>query len=142
MKFEYNRDKETLLNVMDSKAKKKNIVVKESRDRIEVALAQGKFDSGVESVPVTFKGKITEKDNTCVIEGRFTFGFYLYTMVIVAAALIVARFLWSAYKMQTANMILCGMVATILVIVVAVIVAKAAKPKAIIGGFLKDLNVK
>ena len=63
-------------------------------------------------------------------------------MVIVAAALIVARFLWSAYKMQTANMILCGIVATILVIVVAVIVAKAAKPKAIIGGFLKDLNVK
>ena len=44
--------------------------------------------------------------------------------------------------MQTANMILCGIVATILVIVVAVIVAKAAKPKAIIGGFLKDLNVK
>ncbi len=29
MKFEYNRDKETLLNVMDSKAKKKNIVVRE-----------------------------------------------------------------------------------------------------------------
>ncbi|MCI8955650.1 MAG: hypothetical protein HFG29_01525 [Eubacterium sp.] len=139
MRFEYNRDKETLLNVMDNKSKKKNIVVKESSDRIEVTLAQGKFDSSVESVPVTFKGKITEEDNTCVIEGRFSFGFYLYTMVIVAAALIVARFLWSAYKMQTANMILCGIVAAILVIVMAVVVAKAAKPKEIIEEFLNTI---
>lgn len=139
MRFEYNRDKETLLNVMDNKSKKKNIVVKESSDRIEVTLAQGKFDSSVESVPVTFKGKITEEDNTCVIEGRFSFGFYLYTMVIVAAALIVARFLWSAYKMQTANMILCGIVAAILVIVVAVVVTKAAKPKEIIEEFLNTI---
>lgn len=142
MKFEYNRDKETLLNVMDSKAKKKNVVVKENDNKIEINLAQGKFGASVEAVPVTFKGKISEKENVCEIEGKFTFGFYLYTMVIVAAVLIVARFLWSAYKMQTANMILCGIVAIILVIVVAVVVAKASKPKEIITEFLYDLNKK
>ena len=142
MKFEYNRDKKTLLNVMDSKAKKKNIVVRENNNKMEITLAQGKFGTSVEVVPVTFKGKISEKENACEIEGKFTFGFYLYTMVIVAAALIVARFLWSAYKMQTGNMILCGIVAVILVIVVAVVVTKAAKPKEIITEFLYDLNKK
>lgn len=142
MKFEYSRDKKSLLHVMDSKAKKKNIVVKENDDRIEISLAQGKFSSGMEAVPVTFKGKISEKDNACVIEGKFTFGFYLYTMIIVAAVLIIARFLWSAYKVQTTNMILCGIVAVILIIVAAVVTAKAAKPKEILTDFLNDLNVK
>lgn len=140
MKFEYNRDKETLLNVMDNKAKKKNIVVREHDNKLEITLAPGKFDDRVEAVPVTFKGKIVEEEKECKIDGTFTFGFYLYTLVIVAVVLIIARFLWSVYKMQTGNMILCGIVAAILVIVVAVVVAKATKPKEIITEFLKDLK--
>lgn len=142
MKFEYNRDKKTLLNVMDSKAKKKNIVVKEHDNKLEITLASGKFGDSVEAVPVTFKGSISETENECRIEGKFTFGFYLYTLVIVAVALIIARFSWSVYKMQTQNMILCGIVAVILIIVVAVVVAKATKPKEIITEFLNDLNMK
>lgn len=142
MKFEYNRDKKTLLNVMNNKAEKKNIVVKEHDSKLEITLASGKFGDSVEAVPVTFKGKIVESEKGCSLEGKFSFGFYLYTLVIVAVALIIARFTWSAYKMQTQNMILCGIVALILVIVVAVVVAKATKPKEIITEFLKDLNVK
>ncbi len=142
MKFEYNRDRKSLLHVMGGKAKKKNMVVKESNDSIEVSLVRGKFSSGMEAVPVTFKGKISEKEEGCTIEGKFTFGFYLYTMIIVAAVLIVARFSWSAYKAQTANMILCGIVTVLLLIVIAVVITKAAKPKEAITEFLKDLNVK
>lgn len=142
MKFEYNRDKKTLLNVMNNKAEKKNIIVKEHDNKLEITLASGKFGDSVEAVPVTFKGEIVEDENGCRVEGKFTFGFYLYTMVFVAVTLIVARFLWSAYKMQTENMILCGIVALILVIVVAVVVTKATKPKEIITEFLHDLNVK
>ena len=62
MKFEYNRDRKSLLHVMGGKAKKKNMVVKESNDSIEVSLVRGKFSSGMEAVPVTFKGKISEKE--------------------------------------------------------------------------------
>ena len=63
-------------------------------------------------------------------------------MVIVAAILIVARFAWSAYKMQTGNIVLCAIAAVLLIVVLAVVVAKANKPKEIITKFLQDLNVK
>lgn len=141
MKFEYHRDKETLFNVMNNKAKKKNIVVRENNNKVEITLEQGKFDADATAVPVTFKGKIVENENACEIEGKFTFGFYLYTMVVVAVVLIVARFLWSAYKIQTENMVLCGVAAVILVIVVAVTIVKAAKPKEIITEFLNEMKM-
>ena len=62
--------------------------------------------------------------------------------VIVAAILIIARFAWSAYKMQTGNIVLCAIAAVLLIVVLAVVVAKANKPKEIITKFLQDLNVK
>ena len=142
MKFEYNRDRKTLLNVINSKAEKKNIRVDTEKEKIKVSLEPGTFDEAAESIPVTFKGKLADTENGCCLEGKFTFGFYLYTMVIVAAILIIARFAWSAYKMQTGNIVLCAIAAVLLIVVLAVVVAKANKPKEIITKFLQDLNIK
>ena len=142
MKFEYNRDKKTLSNVMKSKGEKKNIKVDLEKDKVRLSLEPGKFGEATESIPVTFRGKVTDTEKGCCLEGKFTFGFYLYTMVIVAAILIIARFVWSMYKMQISNIALCTVAAVLLIIVLSVVVAKANKPKVIITEFLNNLNVK
>ena len=142
MEFQYNRDKKSLLHVIDSKSKKKDIVVRENNGKIQVNLAQGKFHNGEDAIPVTFQGKLNGEGEKCSISGNFTYGFYLYTMVIVAAVLIIARFSWSAYKMQVGNMVLCGIVTGLLAIVMIVVHIKAKKAKKVITEFLSDLNVK
>ena len=92
MKFEYNRDRKTLLNVINSKAEKKNIRVDAEKEKIM---------SSASGVPHHL-----------------------------------------AYKMQTGNIVLCAIAAVLLIVVLAVVVAKANKPKEIITKFLQDLNIK
>lgn len=145
MEFKYNRNKTELLRIMKSKGEKKNLKIITESDRVQVRLESGKFSNGEDSIPVVFKGKITESDNEsygCSVTGRFSYGFNLYTLVIVAAALIIARFIWSAYQNQTDNMILCGLVAVILVIVVCIVMIKSKPAEKLITNFLTNLNVK
>lgn len=142
MKFSYNRDKAELLRVMKSKAEKKNIRITESGDKLTASLEAGKFSNGEDAIPVTFKGAFNEDEKQCSLQGKFTYGFNLYTMVIVAAILIVARFSWSAYQKQVENMILCGIVTVLLIIVMVVVNIKAKSAKQILTEFLEDLNVK
>ena len=54
MEFEYNRDKKSLINVMKSKAEKKNLKVGLENDKISITLEQGKFNNGEDAIPVTF----------------------------------------------------------------------------------------
>lgn len=142
MEFSYNRGKAELLRVMKSKAEKKNIHIIESGDGLTASLETGKFSNGEDVIPVTFKGKFTDKGECCSLKGKFTYGFNLYTMVIVAAVLIVARFAWSASQKQVDNMILCGIVAVLLIIVIVVVNVKAKPAKQILTEFLEDFNVK
>lgn len=142
MEIIYNRPKDELIKVMKSKAEKKNISVFCDGNKLQVGLQTGQFKNGEDSIPVILKGKITNADNGCVFKGRFSYGFYLYTLVIAAAVLIVARFSWSAYQNQVDNMILCGIVTALLILVIAVVLVKSKNAKKIILDFMNNLNLK
>lgn len=142
MEFQYNRDKQTVINVLKRKAAKKNLKVVNNLGKIEVSLESGKFHNGEDYIPVIFKGRISDVDTHSVLKGGFSYGFYLYTLVIVAVVLIVARFIWSVIERQMGNIILCGVVTVLLTIVVVVVRVKSKKAKEIILDCLKDLNIK
>lgn len=141
MEIFYNRNKDELLPVMKSKGEKKNIKIYCQDNKLVVSLKTGEFKNGEDSIPVMLKGRLVNIDEGCVFKGRFSYGFYLYTLVILAAVLIVARFAWSAYQKQLDNMILCGIVTVLLVIVIAVVFVKSKKAKELIMNFMNDLNV-
>lgn len=142
MEFRFNRDKKSLLNVLKSKAVKQNLKTVYDNDKIQISLEPGKFNKGEDSIPVTFKGKVTEENGNSIISGKFSYGFYLYSLVIFAAVLIIARFTWSAIQKQLDNMILCGIVTALLIIVVVVVYIKSKNARTIIIDFLKNLNKK
>ena len=142
MKFNYNRDKAELLRVMKSKAEKKNIQITTQNNKISVSLKSGEFSNGEDSIPIAFHGRIEENDARCSLNGRFGYGFYLYTMVIVAAVLIAARLAWSIYQRQKSNILLCIFVSALLAIVIAVVQLKSKRAKQLITSFLNNLNIK
>lgn len=140
--FKFNRKKEDLLPVMKAKAEKANIKMnkREGQDFSNVRI--GKFQNGEDAVPVIFKGKITNTETDCTFDGKYTYGFYLYTLVIVAAILIVARFSWSAYQHQMDNMILCGIVTVLLIGLIVVVTKKSKGGKNVIENLLNNLDLK
>ena len=77
--FKFNRKKEDLLPVMKAKAEKANIKMTKEKDKISLMLETGKFQNGEDAVPVIFKGKITNTETGCIFDGKYTYGFYLYT---------------------------------------------------------------
>ena len=140
--FKFNRKKEDLLPVMKAKAEKANIKMTKEKDKISLMLETGNFQNGEDAVPVIFKGKITNTETGCTFDGKYTYGFYLYTLVIVAAILIVARFSWSAYQHQMDNMILCGIVTVLLIGLIVVVTKKSKGGKNVIENLLNNLNLK
>ncbi|MCR5737962.1 MAG: hypothetical protein K6G64_09955 [Eubacterium sp.] len=140
--FTYNQEESSLVKVIQAKAEKKKLQVIAQNHKLQIFLKAEEFHGGEADVPVSFRGKMTAKENGTVLLGRFTYGFYLYTMVIVAALLIAARFIWSAYQNQKENMILCGIVTVVLVFVMMFVRSKSKKAKGIMEEFLNDLNKK
>lgn len=141
MEISYNRSKDELVNVMKSKGEKKGIKVIAYGSKTEISLDYEMYKN--ESIiPVTFKGDFFGDESLCTLKGRFVYGFYLYTMVIVAALLIVARFIASYVQNQMSNMVLCGLVTVLLIVVIIVVHIKSKPAKKIITDFLNDLNKK
>ncbi len=151
MELKYNRKKDELINVMKSKGDKKGIVIRSYANKLEISLDYETYkDESI--IPVTFKStfeeEVTNSKNAsaeserCTLKGRFVYGFYLYTMVILAMALIIARFTSSYIQKQVDNMILCGIVTVVLVIVVYVVRIKSKPAKKIIIEFLNYLDKK
>ena len=140
--FKFNRKKEDLLPVMKVKAEKANIKMTKEKDKVALMLETGKLQNGEDAVPVIFKGKITNTETGCTFDGKYTYGFYLYTLVIVAAILIVARFSWSAYQHQMDNMILCGIVTVLLIGLIVVVTKKSKGGKKVIENLLNNLDLK
>ena len=134
--FKFNRKKEDLLPVMKAKAEKANIKMTKEKDKISLMLETGKFQNGEDAVPVIFKGKITNTETGCTFDGKYTYGFYLYTLVIVA------RFSWSAYQHQMDNMILCGIVTVLLIGLIVVVTKKSKGGKNVIENLLNNLDLK
>lgn len=147
MEFNYNRNSEDTVKVMKSKGKKNNIKIvqqdkKQSATKLEISLGDDSKKQGEGLIPVTFKGKISDCEKGSILTGKFTFGFYLYTLVIVAAVLIVVRFGFSLYNMQKDNMILCGIVTVLLIILIVVVLVKSKPDREHITEFLNNLNKK
>lgn len=140
--FEYNQEESSLTKVLQAKAEKKKLQVISDAHRIQIFLKPEAFKNGEADIPVSFRGKFVAKEKGTLLQGKFTYGFYLYTLVFIAILLIVARFVWSAYQGQQDNMILCGIVTIVLIVVMAFVRQKSKPAKAIIEELLKDLNRK
>lgn len=141
MFFSYDREKESFLRVLKSKAEKKGLIVNHIENQITLQLDNEKHTDKT-SLPLIFKGKLTEEDNKTNIEGKFSNGFYYSVMIVVALVFILARLTASIIQKQFDNIILCGIVSVLLIIVEIVIKKKTEAAKEEIIKFLSDLNKK
>jgi len=140
MEFEFNREKSSFIKVLKGKCEKNALKcsVEDNKIMIETfANSEGKLE---DTIPAVFKGTIEAKENKTLIKGRFTNGFYLTTLVAVAAILIIARLSWSIYQKQLDNIIMCAIATAILVIVCVVVNIKGKKTKERIITLLKQLQ--
>ena len=140
MEFEFNREKSSFIKVLKGKCEKNALKcsVEDNKIMIETfANSEGKLE---DTIPAVFKGTIEAKENKTLIKGRFTNGFYLTTLVAVAAILIIERLSWSIYQKQLDNIIMCAIATAILVIVCVVVNIKGKKSKERIITLLKQLQ--
>ena len=140
MEFEFNREKSSFIKVLKGKCEKNALKcsVEDNKIMIETfANSEGKLE---DTIPAVFKGTIEAKENKTLIKGRFTNGFYLTTLVAVAAILIIARLSWSIYQKQLEHIIMCAIATAILVIVCVVVNIKGKKSKERIITLLKQLQ--
>ena len=134
---------------MASKAEKKNLKVykfskktKNGGDIVQVDFDTNIVDTNQIKVPLYFKGTMENNDKGCIYKGNIRFPKYMYCMIMVAALLIVARLTWSVYNWQVDNIILCGIVIALLLVMVIVIVKKTKSTKQTLIDFLSNLNKK
>lgn len=138
--YTFNRDKKDLIKFMKTKADKVGLLCKTEGDKVRIEAKPGTDAKSQTPIPVIFQGKVMQNGAESEITGRFTYGFYFTTLVIVAIILIVLRFAWSLYQMQVDNMILCGIVTLLLVIVCGVVRVKGMGLKRQMEEFLQNLN--
>ena len=99
MEFEFNREKSSFIKVLKGKCEKNALkcTVEDNKIMIETFdNSEGKLE---DAIPAVFKGTIEAKENKTSIKGRFTNGFYLTTLVAVAAILIIARLSGLIYRL-------------------------------------------
>ena len=140
MEFEFNREKSSFIKVLKGKCEKNALKCSVEDNKIMIETfdnSEGKLE---DAIPAVFKGTIEAKENKTSIKGRFTNGFYLTTLVAVAAILIIARLSWSIYQKQLDNSIMCAIATAILVIVCVVVNIKGKKTKERIITLLKQLQ--
>ena len=140
MEFEFNREKSSFIKVLKGKCEKNALKCSVEDNKIMIVTfdnSEGKLE---DAIPAVFKGTIEAKENKTSIKGRFTNGFYLTTLVAVAAILIIARLSWSIYQKQLDNIIMCAIATAILVIVCVVVNIKGKKTKERIITLLKQLQ--
>lgn len=140
MRYEIKREKHDLVKFMKTKSEKVGLKCTIEGDRIKVEAQPGDSSATQTPIPVEFKGRIKKDDDKTIIEGKYGYGFNLTTLGIVAAVLIAVRLAWSIYQKQTSNIILCGIV-TALLIVVVMVAGRVGKPlKTKIEEFFGDLE--
>ena len=140
MEFEFKREKSSFIKVLKGKCEKNALKCSVEDNKIMIETfdnSEGKLE---DAIPAVFKGTIEAKENKTSIKGRFTNGFYLTTLVAVAAILIIARLSWSIYQKQLDNIIMCAIATAILVIVCVVVNIKGKKTKERIITLLKQLQ--
>ena len=140
LEYEFNREKSSFIKVLKGKCEKNALKCSVEDNKIMIETfdnSEGKLE---DAIPAVFKGTIEAKENKTSIKGRFTNGFYLTTLVAVAAILIIARLSWSIYQKQLDNIIMCAIATAILVIVCVVVNIKGKKTKERIITLLKQLQ--
>ncbi len=134
------KEPKEFIRILKWKAEKKHLCAETAGDKVVLSLISGKFARGEDAVPVIFQGKLKSCDDGCILSGRISCRFYLYFMEIMAALLIVSRFVWSVLQGEKSNMFLCGIAAILLLIVVAVVQVKSKPAKTILKEFLTNLT--
>ena len=140
MEFEFNREKSSFIKVLKGKCEKNALKCSVEDNKIMIETfdnSEGKLE---DAIPAVFKGTIEAIKNIASLKGIFTNGFYLTTLVAVAAILIIARLSWSIYQKQLDNIIMCAIATAILVIVCVVVNIKGKKTKERIITLLKQLQ--
>lgn len=137
-----NRDKKDLITFMNSKAEKMGLQCRFEEDSFTVESKPGVDSDSQTPIPVIFKGRISDEDSNARIIGKFSYGFYQSTLVVIAAVLIIARLIWSLYQRQVANIVLCVVVSALLILVCAIARSRGKGLKEKIETFLGDLNKK
>ena len=140
MEFEFNREKSSFIKVLKGKCEKNALKCSVEDNKIMIETFDNSEGKLKDAIPAVFKGTIEAKENKTSIKGRFTNGFYLTTLVAVAAILIIARLSWSIYQKQLDNIIMCAIATAILVIVCVVVNIKGKKTKERIITLLKQLQ--
>lgn len=143
MEISVNRNRSSLRKIMITKADKCGYDCKFQGDKFTLEQKPGESMKDRAPVPITFVGNITEKgEEESLITGKFNNGFFLSKLVWVAVALIVTRLIVSILQKQLNNIVLCGIV-TVLLIIVYVVTAVKGKPlKKEMTDYLNDLDVK
>ncbi len=142
MKISVNQKKSDLKNLISNKSEKMGMRCKFTKDKIRLEAGTDEKSGEQAQIPVIFKGTLSEENGISIIKGRFSNGFYLTTLVIIAAILILARGAWSVYKNQTETIIMCVVVAIILIVVFVVILSRGRKTKLSMKDFLTHLDKK
>lgn len=140
MEFKYKKNYEDILPVLKNKGAKKNIAVADYNNSITIMLAEEGHTKEELAIPVSFSGKFTNTEGGSVLKGNFKNGFYLTTLVIFGAALIIARAAFSIYMKQWNNLILCLIVTALLALVIAVVKLKSKVARKVMIEFLTDLQ--
>ena len=142
VEFVIGRDKEALIKFMKNRADKKNLDCQITNDKISVRAKVNEDNVNDFPVPVEFKGTIQAKDDDTVICGKFTYGFGLTEMVLIALLLIVIRFVLSVIQMQLDNIIMCAIVTVLLIGVIVIVNKKSTPQKNAIYDFFSNLEKK
>lgn len=137
--FQSKKEKNEIINTLKVMGKKKNLNVLTKQDKVEIFLQREKFSADEGAIPVRFCGKFLKEQESTVLKGKFTYGFYLYTLVFVAILLIAVRFGLSVWQKQTDNIVLCGIVAVVLLLVMVYVRHKAKSAKKYISDFLMQV---
>jgi len=142
MKIIVNRDRDDLIKFIETRADRLGLQCKVNDTNILIEAKPGDSKETQTPIPVCFKGKIiAEKDGT-EIKGRFSNGFYLSTLLYVAIILIGVRLVASVYQQQMDNIILCGIVTVLLVVVYLVADVKGKPLRNKIAEMLNNLDKK
>ena len=143
MEISVNRNKSSLRKFMITKADKCGYDCKFQGDKFTLEQKPGESMNDRAPVPITFVGNISEKgEEESIITGKFNNGFFLSKLVWVAVALIFTRLLMSIVQKQIQNIVLCGIVTVLLIIVYIITTIKGKPLKKEMTDFLNSLDVK
>ena len=139
MKYIIKLKKDNPVKYIKTKAEKEGLKCSVEGNNIVIESVTSEDGKSQVPIPVMFKGKIKTEEETVIVTGRINYGFYLSSLLAFSAVLISARLTASLIQKQKENMILCGIVTVLLILVATVTEIKGKPLKNKIKIFLENL---